>query len=64
VALRKPARLVARATPATPERISGYMELEPVTEVGEGTKVAAVQDPFGNRVGIIENPHFKIAGVP
>ena len=34
-------------------------DLEPVTEVGEGIKVAAVKDPFGNRLGIIENPHFK-----
>jgi predicted enzyme related to lactoylglutathione lyase len=30
----------------------------PVTEVGEGIKVATVLDPFGNHVGIIENPHF------
>lgn len=37
----------------------GATELEPVTDVGEGIKVAAVRDPFGNRLGIIENPHFK-----
>lgn len=30
----------------------------PVTDVGEGIKVASVLDPFGNVVGIIENPHF------
>ena len=30
----------------------------PVQDVGEGIKVGAVFDPFGNRVGIIENPHF------
>lgn len=36
----------------------GATKLEPVTEVGEGIKVAAVQDPFGNRFGIIENPLF------
>lgn len=41
----------------------GATELEPVTEVGEGIKVAAVTDPFGNRLGIIENPHFKLADV-
>jgi predicted enzyme related to lactoylglutathione lyase len=41
----------------------GAIELEPVTEVGEGIKVAAVKDPFGNRLGIIENPHFKPAEV-
>ena len=31
---------------------------EPVKEVGEGIKVAAVKDPFGNVFGLIENPHF------
>lgn len=36
----------------------GAEELEPVTDVGEGIKVAAVKDPFGNRFGIIENPNF------
>lgn len=30
----------------------------PVNEVGEGIKVASVLDPFGNHIGIIENPHF------
>lgn len=37
----------------------GATALEAVNEVGGGIKVAAVQDPFGNRFGIIENPHFK-----
>jgi predicted enzyme related to lactoylglutathione lyase len=32
---------------------------EPVKDVGGGIKVASVRDPFGNRFGIIENPHFK-----
>ena len=41
----------------------GAAQLEPVTEVGEGIKVAAVRDPFGNRFGLIENPHFKAAEV-
>jgi predicted enzyme related to lactoylglutathione lyase len=41
----------------------GATELEPVTDVGEGIKVAAVKDPFGNRLGIIENPNFKPAEV-
>ncbi|MDB5807098.1 MAG: bleomycin resistance protein [Betaproteobacteria bacterium] len=41
----------------------GATELEPVTDVGEGIKVAAVQDPFGNRLGMIENPNFKLAAV-
>ncbi len=37
----------------------GARALEPVTAVGDGIKVAAVQDPFGNRLGIIENPSFN-----
>ena len=37
----------------------GGKPLEPVTDVGGGIKVAAIKDPFGNRFGIIENPHFK-----
>lgn len=41
----------------------GATELEPVTEVGDGIKVAAVQDPFGNRFGIIENPYFNTKAV-
>ncbi len=41
----------------------GATALEPVTEVGGGIKVAAVQDPFGNRFGIIENPHFDASAV-
>ncbi|HEX5631706.1 MAG TPA: VOC family protein [Gemmatimonadales bacterium] len=32
---------------------------EPLTDVGGGIKVATVLDPFGNPLGIIENPHFK-----
>jgi predicted enzyme related to lactoylglutathione lyase len=36
---------------------------EPVKDVGGGIKVAAVLDPFGNVLGIIENPHFKVEDV-
>ena len=36
----------------------GAIEIEPVTAVGEGIKVAAVRDPFGNRFGLIQNPRF------
>jgi len=32
---------------------------EPLQDVGEGIKVAAVADPFGNTFGLIENPHFS-----
>jgi len=31
---------------------------EPVHDVGDGIRVAAVRDPFGNVFGLIENPHF------
>jgi predicted enzyme related to lactoylglutathione lyase len=41
----------------------GAISLEPVTEVGQGIKVAAVRDPFGNRLGIIENPNFNVSAV-
>jgi predicted enzyme related to lactoylglutathione lyase len=41
----------------------GAEPLDPVTDVGEGIKVAAVRDPFGNRLGLIENPHFDPAAV-
>jgi predicted enzyme related to lactoylglutathione lyase len=33
---------------------------DPVMDVGEGIKVAAVTDPFGNVIGLIENPHFAV----
>ena len=39
----------------------GAKPLAPITDVGEGIRVAAVQDPFGNRFGIIENPGFDTA---
>jgi predicted enzyme related to lactoylglutathione lyase len=41
----------------------GATALEAVNDVGEGIKVAAVTDPFGNRLGIIENPHFDLSRV-
>lgn len=41
----------------------GATALQPVTDVGEGIRVAAVTDPFGNRLGIIENPNFKVSDV-
>ena len=36
----------------------GATENEPIRDVGGDIKVATVIDPFGNLVGIIENPHF------
>jgi predicted enzyme related to lactoylglutathione lyase len=41
----------------------GASPLDPITDVGGGIKVAAVMDPFGNRFGVIENPHFTASAV-
>jgi len=50
---------VADASAAVAELESaGAVVCEPVKDVGEGIRVAAVQDPFGNVLGVIENPHF------
>lgn len=32
----------------------------PLQDVGEGIRVATIRDPFGNLVGLIENPHFTL----
>jgi catechol 2,3-dioxygenase-like lactoylglutathione lyase family enzyme len=45
------------------EALSRLLELgatphEGVQDVGGGIKVATVKDPFGNVLGIIENPNF------
>jgi len=39
----------------------GATDLLPVRDVGGGIKVAVVKDPFGNALGIIENPHFQVS---
>lgn len=41
----------------------GARPLDPITDVGGGIRVAAVLDPFGNRLGLIENPNFEIAAL-
>ena len=41
----------------------GAAPLEPIADVGEGIRVAAVADPFGNRLGLIQNPHFSTSKV-
>ena len=38
----------------------GAIEHGPVTDVGDGIKTATLRDPFGNVVGLIENPHFAL----
>lgn len=34
----------------------------PIQDVGDGIKIVSVLDPFGNVVGLIENPNFKLPG--
>ncbi|MDQ7876952.1 VOC family protein [Microbacterium sp. QXD-8] len=36
----------------------GATEYQPVIERGHGFSTAAVVDPFGNILGIMENPHY------
>ena len=36
----------------------GANAADPITEVGEGIRLATVRDPLGNLLGVIENPHF------
>ena len=35
---------------------------DPVKDVGGDIKVATVADPFGNVIGLIQNPHFRGKG--
>ena len=38
----------------------GAVSYADIQDVGDGIKTAAVKDPFGNVVGLIENPHFSL----
>ena len=38
----------------------GATQQQEPQDVGGGIMVATVKDPFGNTLGIIENPHFKV----
>lgn len=38
----------------------GAGEHSAIKDVGGGIRVASVKDPFGNIIGLIENPHFKV----
>lgn len=40
----------------------GASDHEPVQDVGGGVMIGAVRDPFGNVLGVVENPHFRIEG--
>ena len=39
-------------------RALGVGPIGEITDVGSGIKVVDVTDPFGNVLGLIENPHF------
>lgn len=41
----------------------GAGERGPIQDVGDGIRLAVVSDPFGNALGIIENPHFRVENV-
>ncbi|HEY7834192.1 MAG TPA: VOC family protein [Ktedonobacterales bacterium] len=34
-----------------------------VQDVGDGIRTGTVTDPFGNTLGVIENPHFRLEDV-
>jgi glutathione S-transferase len=38
----------------------GAQEHAPPQDVGEGIRIGAVRDPFGNIFGFVQNPHFKL----
>jgi len=38
----------------------GASEHEKIQDVGEGIKVASIRDPWGNVIGLIYNPNFKL----
>jgi predicted enzyme related to lactoylglutathione lyase len=39
---------------------AGAVVVAQAKDVGDGIKVATVSDPFGNLIGLIENPHFAL----
>jgi predicted enzyme related to lactoylglutathione lyase len=38
----------------------GATEHNGVQDVGDGIRLATVLDPYGNVIGVIENPHFSL----
>src|SRR5687768_12145607 len=41
----------------------GAKVVKPAQDVGEGIVVATIADPFGNHIGLIQNPHFDVKAV-
>ena len=42
---------------------AGATTLEPVRAVGGDIRVSTLADPFGNAIGLIQNPHFSTSAV-
>ncbi len=42
----------------------GAKAKEPVQDVGDAIRVGVVTDPWGNPLGVIHNPHFKLPDAP
>jgi len=53
---------VARIQPAIEHlQALGASLISAVQDVGDGILTASLRDPFGNTLGLIENPHFVLA---
>ena len=57
-AVRMSWRVACRAAREQQQRVR--RDVSDVQDVGGGILVAEVADPFGNVLGIIYNPHFKV----
>ena len=44
-------------------RAMGVEVITDVNDVGGGILIASIRDPWGNEVGLIENPHFDVSAV-
>lgn len=42
----------------------GAKSVSPITDVGGGIKLGVLEDPFGNALGLIFNPHFRASQNP
>ena len=41
----------------------GATVAQPIQDVGGDIKAATIADPFGNQIGLIQNPHFDVKAV-
>jgi predicted enzyme related to lactoylglutathione lyase len=66
-ATREPAGIAYWAVEDAASAYQGLIDLgatmqEPVQDVGGGILIGSVRDPFGNILGVIQNPNFKATG--